>query len=178
MFASRNPPSRNTCWAICQINKLQFCVTCGRPCCNHKHFDLNLENPKLIKTVIVEGEDAYTKCMGGGRPELFARLLAIQKVISEQEFENDIEQRRACALAALKAPLDPELMARGMAIFDKDPEARGLANIGINPLTEEQLANIEFEPNQEGGKKNIVSLSDLKMLRKINRNTRKSKRSQ
>jgi len=163
--------------SLCQINKLQFCVTCGRPCCNHKHFDLNLENPKLIKTVIVEGEDAYTKCMGGGRPELFARLLAIQKVISEQEFENDIEQRRACALAALKAPLDPELMARGMAIFDKDPEARGLANIGINPLTEEQLANIEFEPNQEGGKKNIVSLSDLKMLRKINRNTRKSKRS-
>jgi hypothetical protein len=132
---------------LCKNNKLQFCVTCGRPCCNHKHFNLNLENPKLIKTVVVAGEDPYTKCMGGGRPELFARLLAIQKVISEQEFENDIEQRKACALAALKAPLDPELMTRGQAIFDKDPEARGLANIGINPL----------ESNQEGGNKNIVS---------------------
>ena len=167
--------------------KLQFCITCGRPSGNHKHFDLNLDAPKLITTVIVQGEDAYTKCMGGGRPELFARLLAIQKVILEQEFDDATEQRKACAFAALKAPLDPELMARGQAIFDKDPEGRTLANLGVPQLSNEQLADIEFENsneeeenNQGGGgddNKNIVSLSDLKMLYKINK-TRKSKRKQ
>ena len=147
---------------------------------NHKHFDLNLDAPKLITTVIVQGEDAYTKCMGGGRPELFARLLAIQKVISEQEFDNTTEQRKACAFAALKAPLDLELMARGQAIFNKDPEGRSLANLGVSQLSNEQLANIEFEnSDQDGGSnKNIVSLSDLKMLSKINNKTRKSKRKQ
>lgn len=133
---------------------LEFCVTCGRPCCRHQHFNLDLENPQLIETVLNAGEDQYTKCMGGGRPELFARLLAIQKVISEQDFDDDFEQRKACAFAALKAPLDAELMEKAQAIFDKDPESRVLANLGINPLTEEQLANIEFE-NQNGGRINI-----------------------
>jgi len=119
----------------CPRGGLQFCVTCGRPCCDHKHFDLNLEAPQLMATVLDPAvdrrDDAYIKCMGGGRPELFARLLAIQKVISEEEFASDFEQREACALAALKAPLDPELMARGKAIFEKDPDARVLEDLGI-----------------------------------------------
>jgi hypothetical protein len=180
----------------CPRGGLQFCVTCGRPCCDHKHFNLDIINPRLIETVldpaVDQPDDAYTKCMGGGRPELFARLLAIQKVISEQEFTSDFEQRKACALAALNAPNDPELMAKGKAIFEKDPGARGFANLGIVsevPFTNDEsngendvmsgleLGNNEEASNQEGGNKNTVSLHDLKKLLYISkRKTHKTRR--
>lgn len=189
--------------AACPRGGLQFCITCGRPCCDHKHFNLDLDNPQLIETVldpaIDQRDDTYIKCMGGGRPELFARLLAIQKVISEEKFTDDFKQRKACALAALKAPLDAELMARGKAIFDKDPDARVLEDLGIvsvvpsNGLEEGKedeegaegaegadnhlsLPNLELGSNQDGGNKNVVSLHDLKQLRKIsNRKTHKAR---
>ena len=177
---------------VCPRGGLQFCITCGRPCCDHKHFDLNLEAPQLIETVldpaIDEPDAAYTKCMGGGRPELFARLLAIQKVISEEKFDSDYEQRKACALAALKAPLDAELMAKGRAIFAKDPDARVLEDLGIVSVVPDNDEEGEeddngnhpslpnLESNQEGGNKNVVSLRDLKQLSKIsNRKTHKSR---
>ena len=190
----------------CERGGLQFCVTCGRPCCNHKHFNLDLDNPELIETVLDPAVDqpdsAYTKCMGGGRPELFARLLAIQKVILEEEFENYFDQRKACALAALNAPNDPELMARGKAIFDKDPDARVLEDLGIVSVVHSNLkssgitdcssngendesnsssiSSLEYntpdENGQVGGNKNIVSLRDLKQLCMINRKTHKIRR--
>ena len=139
--------------------RLEFCITCGRPCCDHKHFDLDLENPRLLDTILVAGVNApdsrYTKCMGGGRPELFARLLAIQKVINEQEFENDFEQRKACALAALAAPLNEELMAKGREIFAKTPESRELANIGyVAPVKAESEEN---EENEESNNNSVNS---------------------
>jgi len=141
---------------------LEFCVTCGRPSCGHKHFDLN-DPPGVIEYVRTPGDDSpgereYTKCMGGGRPELIARMLAIKNVLSTQEFQNDFEQRKACALAADAAPKNADLMAKATAIFQKPRRVRGTYNnfntnavIAENDVeqTIEQIENIvDLEPTQ------------------------------
>ena len=142
---------------------LEFCVTCGRPSCGHKHFDLN-DPPNIIEYQRSATDDpmegAYTKCMGGGRPEMIARLLAIKKVIKEQEFGTDIEQRKACALAADLAPRNEELMAKARLIFNRERRKRGTyetfntndsSAIEENDVeqTIEQLENVvNLEPDQ------------------------------
>ena len=141
---------------------LEFCVTCGRPSCGHQHFDLN-DPPGVIEYVRTPddnnpGQGPYTKCMGGGRAELIARMLAIKNVLSTREFENDFEQRKACALAADAAPKDADLMAKATAIFQKSRRVRGTYNtfntnvvIPENDVeqTIEQIENIvDLEPEQ------------------------------
>jgi hypothetical protein len=65
-----------------RATKLEFCVECGRPCAGHQHFNLN--NPPGLQdytTVNQQGVPNYGKCDGGGRPELFARILAMREVL-------------------------------------------------------------------------------------------------
>ena len=141
-------------------NYLEFCVTCGRPCCGHKHFDLN-DPPGIIEYVRTPGDNSpgqgrYTKCMGGGRPELIARILAIKHVLTTQVFPNDFEQRKACAWAADAAPKDAALMAHATDIFNKPRRVRGTYNtfnaLAIQPendvvSTLEQIEDIvDLEP--------------------------------
>jgi hypothetical protein len=109
--------------------KLEFCVECSRPCWGHKHF--TLDGTGFEPPIMVAGPNPvpnYAACPVG-RTEAIARLLAIHKVMSEQEFDDDLDQRKACALAADKAPTDADLMERAAKIFAKTPDTRTEQNL-------------------------------------------------
>jgi hypothetical protein len=111
------------------FDHLEFCVECGRPSTNHQHFDLRQE--RLVPDKYT-GEGAqrhidYGSCSGGGRPELYARILAIRRVYS-QGIKNSVEERKRAAIAADRAPLDEELMAQGRAIYEMENESRKWGN--------------------------------------------------
>jgi hypothetical protein len=108
--------------------KYQFCSECGRACWEHKHIKLDASGFETYVQGAPE-DTPFNKCTGGGRAELFARMLAIRKVLTEQQFADDFEQRKACALAADIAPLDPVLMARANEILAKNPETRMNQNL-------------------------------------------------
>jgi hypothetical protein len=103
---------------------LEFCVECGRPCLNHEHFNLN-DPPSTIPSV-----DAGT-CSGGGRAELFARILAVRQVYRDGGFTNPKEERLAAARAADAAPRNADLMARGQVISNMAPDERIWGNANV-----------------------------------------------
>lgn len=106
--------------------KLEFCVECGRPSNGHKHFSAD-EPPRYVMAIREEGEPAdvqQTKCAGGGRPELFARILAMRQAVRDQKGDDVAEMRRLAAFAADAAPLNAELMERAKAIFALPPAER------------------------------------------------------
>jgi hypothetical protein len=113
-----------------QLRSLEFCVECGRPSMNHNHF--SLENPnELVPHRLDPRENlfAYGTCDGGGRPELFARLLAIRRtIVDNPDIKDDKELRRLCALAADAAPLNEDLMRQGRELFEKEVEQRRMPN--------------------------------------------------
>jgi hypothetical protein len=121
---------------------LSFCAECGRPCVNHAHITSRAPYAKIEAPlgILPDGRQGfnYAVCMGGGRAELFARILAIRKVYREGGFVNPMEERRAAALAADDAPNNPELMAQGAAIFAKETEARRWTNA---PVPAEKMYN-------------------------------------
>jgi hypothetical protein len=109
------------------FDHLEFCVECGRPCWNHQHFKLDkpgfVPNRRVPDARGIEHFD-YGSCTGGGRPELYARILAVRAVHADTSIKNPKEERRLAALAADRAPQDPTLMARGRAIFEKEAAQR------------------------------------------------------
>jgi len=170
--------------------RLAFCSECGRPCVNHKHITttapyMTIERPR---------QDDYTTCTGGGRAELFARILAIRKVYREAGILDPKEERRQAILAADNAPNDPALMAQGQAIFEQEEATRHWTNAPIpaekmynDPAykTEAQPAeNEEWEnaltpvPAADGGKykhrKTVKKNRNRNKNTKINKNTRSS----
>ena len=116
----------------------EFCAECGRPCINHMHITSTPPYTLIENGVDARGHIDYGSCTGGGRPELFARILAIRKVYREgtnADEENDESQaifnnndRIQAALAANEAPNDPELMAQGKAIFEQITDERKWPN--------------------------------------------------
>ena len=114
---------------------LEFCAECGRPCVNHSH--ITTKPPYTMIDVPMredgQGHD-YAKCTGGGRAELFARILAIRRVYREGASLDPMAERRYAALAADDAPNDEELMAQGAAIFAQEEESRHWTNAPV-PFT-------------------------------------------
>ena len=96
---------------------LEFCAECGRPCFNHRHFDLN-DPPNLIPTT------GAGKCDGGGRRELIARILAIREEYAKPGKRKPADERRAAALAAQAAAKNPAYLARADAILAVEGDAR------------------------------------------------------
>ena len=70
------------------------------------------------------------RCTGGGRPELYARILAIREIYGTLEINVPAEERAAAAAAAEGAARDPAYIARGRAIFEK-AEAERKWNINV-----------------------------------------------
>jgi hypothetical protein len=103
--------------------QLEFCIECGRPCANHRHFDLN--NPPGLLPAADPG-----RCTGGGRPELYARILAIREIYGTLDINVPAEERAAAAAAAEGAARDPAYIARGRAIFEK-AEAERKWNVNV-----------------------------------------------
>jgi hypothetical protein len=102
---------------------IEFCVECGRPCVGHQHFTSTAPYGLVPNTQDAEGRFEYGKCTGGGRAELFARILAIRKVYREQKRIDSMEERRLAAIAADDAPNNPELMAQGRALLATEQKA-------------------------------------------------------
>ena len=148
--------------------KLEFCVECGRPCVNHRHFNLN-NPPGLQPYTIVDAEGIpdYGKCDGGGRPELFARILAMREVLRntpetnvEGESPEEKEQRlkairRAAALAADAAPNDEELMTRGGQIFSMAENERVWGN-----ALQQTLAVVEDMASGEAAEELVAAVAE------------------
>jgi hypothetical protein len=138
---------------------LQFCAECGRPCVDHNH--ISTTAPYTVIDVPVRTlengrrEHDYATCVGGGRPELFARILAIRKVYREAGITDPKEERRQASLAADNAPNDPELMAQGKAIFEQEEATRHWTNA---PIPTEKVYNSEntTETNSESNNNNTV----------------------
>lgn len=104
---------------------IEFCVECGRPSAGHQHFDLN--EPAGLVPIPMKPNPAnpaqqihdYGRCPGGGRPELYARILAIREIYANLDINVPAEERAAAAVAAEGAARDPAYIARGRAIFEK-----------------------------------------------------------
>ena len=115
------------------MDSLEFCAECGRACWNHHHLELlpNAEGQyRYVSSATVSpepypaGQSAAGTCHGGGRVELFARMLAARDVYHSGAYMDPKEERRQAALAADAAPLRPEYMARAQALFDQEASER------------------------------------------------------
>ena len=109
---------------------LEFCVECGRPCWGHQHFTLD-DVPKLMPMRQVPNEENpermvadYGSCQGGGRPEMYARVLAILEVYADPQYKDPKEERRVAAWKADSAAKDPVYLERGRKIFEAEVNMR------------------------------------------------------
>jgi len=165
-----------------EATHLEFCAECGRPCVNHAHVSTVAPYTRIEAPIRADGGGRdYAKCTGGGRAELFARILAIRKVYREGGFLDPMEEREAAALAADNAPNNPELMAQGAAIFAQEEASRHWTNAPI-PMTkpyndpayktDSNTNNSDSNENsQYGGYKHRKTVKKIK--RKSAKNTRK-----
>jgi len=110
---------------------MEFCVECGRPCWNHQHFNLDDAAPGLVAHRMVADEDGgnqhidYGTCGGGGRAELYARILAVRDVFAKAGPPRAAAaERLEAAMAADAAAKDPAMLARGAAIAAQAPDVR------------------------------------------------------
>ena len=153
---------------------LSFCAECGRPCVNHAHISskapyTKIEAPMRIGADGLQHLD-YATCTGGGRAELFARILAIRKVYREGGFRDTMEERKAAALAADDAPNNPELMAQGAAIFAQEEHARRWTNA---PVPTEKMYN---DPAYRPAPSNASDIEGASMNMTNNNNNNDSQR--
>jgi hypothetical protein len=110
---------------------LEMCVECGRPCTGHQHFDIASAVPAKIPERMMPDPlhpermiHDYATCAGGGRPELFARMLAVRDVYKNAGIKDPKAERVAAAKAADAAAHDPVYLARGHAIFAQEANSR------------------------------------------------------
>ncbi len=159
--------------------KLEFCVECGRPCVNHQHFTVFEEGDEpgiepYSKTT-PSGVPDYGACDGGGRAELFARIVAIRKVLREYTGTDKKELRRLCAVAADAAPRDAALMAKGAAILAVEPPTnRAWGNITpvnrFNTNANHNNENTEYKEDDESNNNNLSSIASNGSVNTVNTN--------
>ena len=104
-----------------ELDHLETCIECGRPCWRHHHFDL--EHPGQL--IYVNNNASYKKCPGGGRRELIARILAVREVYRTGGFKTPLEERRAAAWAA-------DAAAKNAALLNKADELLAIENVNSN----------------------------------------------
>ncbi len=129
---------------------LEFCIECGRPSVNHRHFNLN--NPPDLMPVADSG-----LCTGGGRPEMFARILAIREIFRNPEIDVPAEERAAAATAADAAVRDPAYIARGQAIFEKSEAER---KWNVNVPGRKDYNNNAYRNQNEANEKENANLAE------------------
>lgn len=169
---------------------MEWCVECGRPSVGHEHFDtadpLGKEEPPKKIDPRNPGQMIYDygKCAGGGRAELFARILAIRAIYRDANISDPKTERLTAALAADEAPNDPDLMARGRAIAAQELAARKWNNA---PIPENKVYNnIAYANNRNNNANNNnapgpgLNAANLeggkKSRRKVKRNRRSTRK--
>jgi hypothetical protein len=128
--------------------KLEFCVECGRPCANHMHFTLPKRNevPRLIR------QAPAGVCTGGGRKELFTRILALRSAYRNSNHQDAVDERRHAAMSADNAVASRDWQALGAAALQRaQAGARGDEVWGDEPLEQARyesanLNEVENEP--------------------------------
>jgi hypothetical protein len=110
---------------------IEICVECGRPCLGHQHFSLSSRVPKLVDSAVKQNPNNpgqtifdYATCTGGGRAELFARMLAVRDVYRKKNFVTPKEEREAAAEFADEMAQNENYYVRAKAIVDMAPEER------------------------------------------------------
>ena len=107
---------------------LEFCVECGRPCIGGQHFDITSAIPKLIQPKRDSSKPGIvfdnTICVGGGRVEMIARMLAVRDVYKYSLIKDPRKERIKAALAADKAPNMKSYIDRATAIFNMESKDR------------------------------------------------------
>jgi len=88
----------------------------------------------------------YGKCNGGGRPEMYARMLAVRRIYRDMGIDNPNEERATAALAADEAANDEDLMREGTAIYAQELAGRHWTNA---PLPEEKVYVEPAEAEEE-----------------------------
>jgi hypothetical protein len=119
---------------------LEVCAECGRPCSDHKHFDL--EDPTkfapMPMKVDIHGEQIpdYSKCPGGGRREAIARIIGVKRAMEQNPDLDPVELRRVAAIAAEDAAKDNEILAKADEILAKAPADRMATDIDSVPAAQ------------------------------------------
>ena len=131
---------------------LEVCSECGRPCNHHVHYDLNDPPGFAPPHLTAGGNPDYGRCAGGGRAELFARIIAVRDLVKGAGDMDPKDLRVAAALAADAAASDPELLARGAAILAKEARYRSMSNLNIDVLGNNPLDAIVIEGGRRGRK--------------------------
>ena len=128
---------------------MEFCIECGRPCFNHEHFDFS-DPPRLIPS------HNPGICSGGGRKELFARILAVRGVYRDAGITDPKTERLTAALAADSAALSDDLMARAQVIFDMPESERiwGNADIPSRKMYNDPAYSAPDNNNSNAGSEN------------------------
>ena len=88
----------------------------------------------------------YGKCNGGGRPEMYARMLAVRRIYRDMGIDNPNEERATAAIAADEAANDEDLMREGTAIYAQELAGRHWTNA---PLPEEKVYVEPAEAEEE-----------------------------
>jgi hypothetical protein len=96
--------------------------------------------------------------------------LAIRNVYREGGFRDPHEERKAAALAADDAPNNPELMAQGKAIFEKEEAQRKWNNAPI-PVTK-AYNDPAYALRPAGGKRRKTVKRKTRSAKKTTRRTK------
>jgi hypothetical protein len=164
---------------------MEWCVECGRPSVGHEHFSttdpVGKEDPPKKEDPHHPGlmVNDYGTCAGGGRAELFARILAIRAVYRDANITDPKTERLTAALAADEAPNDPDLMARGRAIAAQELAARKWNNA---PIPENKVYNnIAYANNRNNNNNNNapgpgLNAANLEGGKKSRRKARRNRR--
>jgi hypothetical protein len=133
---------------------LTVCSECGRPCNGDDHFHFDLNDPPGFEPQPLKpgGIPDYGRCAGGGRAELFARIIAVRDFVKGAGDMDPKDLRVAAALAADAAASDPELLARGAAILAKEARHRSMSNLNVDVLGNNPLGAIIVEGGGRGRK--------------------------
>lgn len=166
---------------------MEWCVECGRPSVGHEHFNTSdptgkedppkKPDPHHPERMIYD----YGKCAGGGRAELFARILAIRAVYRDAGITDPKTERLTAALAADEAPNDADLMARGQAIAAQELAARKWNNA---PIPENKVYNnVAYANNRNSNDNNNnaagpgLNAANLEGGKKTRRKVKRNRRS-
>jgi hypothetical protein len=156
-----------------EATHLEFCVECGRPCVDHSHISSSPPYTKIEAPIVEEGgrrRHDYAACTGGGRAEMFARILAIRKVYREGGYTDPKEERRQAALAADNAPNDVALMTQGGEILEQEEASRRWTNA---PIPETKMYNDPaYRGNREENRESNVNVNEQRGGRTKYRKTR------
>jgi len=152
-----------------EIIKLSFCVECGRPCANHLHFthadergQYEFEEQRLKP----DGHPDYGVCAGGGRAELFARILAIREIYRQGGTDAIEERRRAIAFAE-EAAQSEEWLVRGRAILEMPESERQWGNAPLPPPHDYEVPDVNVDGRVEERPRQLGGLELPKKLKKL-----------